>query len=142
MAEMMKKFESSTREMTRPKEPELETAQRYRPVKLKSSAELEEEMMAKFPKFKVRPLNKKIYVRERAAPFISMAEMMRKFESSTSQMSMPHMNCSMLHDGMAGSVQRKPKLTLTRPKDPELEAAQRYCPVKLMSSAQLIIYYS
>lgn len=46
--------------LTRPKEPELETAQRYRPVKLKSSAELEEEMMAKIPKFKARPLNKKV----------------------------------------------------------------------------------
>jgi len=47
--------------LTRPKEPEFETAQRARPVKVKSSAELEEEMMAKMPKFKARPLNKKVY---------------------------------------------------------------------------------
>ncbi|GAB2285376.1 hypothetical protein Dimus_019829 [Dionaea muscipula] len=77
MAEMMKKFQSSTREialpqnslshggkphltLTRPKEPEFETAQRVRSVRVKSSAELEEEMMAKMPKFKARPLNKKI----------------------------------------------------------------------------------
>ncbi|XP_038683473.1 protein TPX2-like isoform X2 [Tripterygium wilfordii] len=86
MAEMMKKFQSSTRDLslpytnrslshddkgsviqsnptlslTRPKEPEFETAQRIRLVKVKSSAELEEEMMAKIPKFKARPLNKKI----------------------------------------------------------------------------------
>ncbi|KAL3821452.1 hypothetical protein ACJIZ3_007357 [Penstemon smallii] len=81
MAEMMKKFQSSTRDsslslsnaagamqrkpklltLTRPKTPEFETSQRARPVKIKSSAELEEEMMAKIPKFKARPLNKKIF---------------------------------------------------------------------------------
>ncbi|PKI51328.1 hypothetical protein CRG98_028275, partial [Punica granatum] len=77
-AEMVKKFQSSTRDLsrpsannslthgkpkltlTRPKEPELETSQRIRSVRVKSSAELEEEMMAKIPKFKARPLNKKI----------------------------------------------------------------------------------
>ncbi|KAM3203999.1 hypothetical protein P3L10_027408 [Capsicum annuum] len=46
--------------LTRPKEPEFVTAQRVRPTRVKSSAELEEEMMAKIPKFKARPLNKKI----------------------------------------------------------------------------------
>lgn len=45
--------------LTRPKVPEFETAQRVRSTKMKSSAELEEEMMAKMPKFKARPLNKK-----------------------------------------------------------------------------------
>ncbi|KAM7503421.1 hypothetical protein LguiB_002325 [Lonicera macranthoides] len=79
MAEMMKKFQSNTREMshsnveaasamhrkaklrlTRPKEPEFETSQRVRSVKIKSSAEIEEEMMLKIPKFKARPVNKKI----------------------------------------------------------------------------------
>ncbi|KAI4325131.1 hypothetical protein MLD38_030554 [Melastoma candidum] len=75
-AEMIKKFQASTREvslpcnstmrgkskltLTRPKVPELETSQRIRPVKLKSTAEIEEEIMAKIPKFKARPLNKKI----------------------------------------------------------------------------------
>ncbi|CAB4303897.1 unnamed protein product [Prunus armeniaca] len=77
MAEMMKRFQSSTRDLslqhvgslsqmkpkltlTRPKEPEFETSQRVRSVRVKSTAELEEEMMAKIPKFKARPLNKKI----------------------------------------------------------------------------------
>ncbi|KAG9160944.1 hypothetical protein Leryth_025005 [Lithospermum erythrorhizon] len=76
-AEMILKFQSSTRDMslqgatnsvqhksklklTRPKEPEFETSQRARPTRIKSSAELEEEMMAKMPKFKARPVNKKI----------------------------------------------------------------------------------
>ncbi|XVF02030.1 hypothetical protein REPUB_Repub04eG0141100 [Reevesia pubescens] len=77
MAEMMKKFQSSTRDLslpnsylsnmkptlklTRPKEPEFKTAQRVRLVRAKSTAELEEEMMAKVPKFKARPLNNKIF---------------------------------------------------------------------------------
>ena len=46
--------------LTRPKVPEFETAQRVRSTKVKSSAEIEEEMMAKMPKFKARPLNKKV----------------------------------------------------------------------------------
>lgn len=47
--------------LTRPKEPELETAHRVRAVRIKSSAELEEEMLAKIPKFKARPVNKKVW---------------------------------------------------------------------------------
>lgn len=46
--------------LTRPKDPEFETAQRVRSVRVKSTAEIEEEMMAKIPKFKARPLNKKV----------------------------------------------------------------------------------
>ena len=47
-------------QLTRPKEPEFVTSQRVRLVKVKSSDELEQEMMAKMPKFKARPLNKKV----------------------------------------------------------------------------------
>lgn len=46
--------------LTRPKEPEFVTSQRARPLNVKSSAELEEEMLAKIPKFKARPVNKKV----------------------------------------------------------------------------------
>lgn len=46
--------------LTRPKTPEFVTSQRVRSVKIKSSAEIEEEMMAKIPKFKARPVNKKV----------------------------------------------------------------------------------
>ncbi|KAL0905090.1 hypothetical protein M5K25_027266 [Dendrobium thyrsiflorum] len=45
--------------LIRPEEAELETAQRVQAVRIKSSAELEEEMLAKLPRFKARPLNKK-----------------------------------------------------------------------------------
>ncbi|ONM23909.1 Protein TPX2 [Zea mays] len=83
-AELVKKFESGTRELsithsrcrshedaasqrslrrpklmlTRPKEPDFQTSQRVRTVKVKSSAEIEEEMLAKIPKFRARPFNK------------------------------------------------------------------------------------
>eukprot|EP00249_Psilotum_nudum_P005062 c18542_g1_i2 orf=271-2646(+) len=46
--------------LTRPKEPELETSQRVRPPRVKSFFELEEEMLASIPKFKARPLKRKM----------------------------------------------------------------------------------
>jgi targeting protein for Xklp2 len=46
--------------LTRPKDPEFQTSHRVRAVKVKSSAELEEEMLAKIPKFRARPFNKKV----------------------------------------------------------------------------------
>ncbi|KAI5074743.1 hypothetical protein GOP47_0010704 [Adiantum capillus-veneris] len=52
--------EKSKLKLTRPKEPEFETSQRIRPARVKSTAELEAELLAKMPKFKARPLNKKI----------------------------------------------------------------------------------
>ncbi|CAH9139541.1 unnamed protein product [Cuscuta epithymum] len=81
--------------------------------------------------------HRKIYVREPAVPFVSMAEMMNKFQSSTREMLLPHMNCAMSQGALGGSVQTKSKLTLTMPKEPELETAQRYRPVKFKSSAEL-----
>lgn len=48
--------------LTRPKEPQFQTSQRVRAVKVKSSAELEEEMLAKIPKFRARPFNKKVRI--------------------------------------------------------------------------------
>jgi hypothetical protein len=48
--------------LTRPKEPEFQTAHRVRAVRVKSSAELEEEMLAKIPKFRARPFNKKVRI--------------------------------------------------------------------------------
>ncbi|KAL8468785.1 hypothetical protein ACS0TY_031833 [Phlomoides rotata] len=80
--------------------------------------------------------DRKMYVREPAAPFVSMAEMMRKFQSGTREVSLPRGSCSIsLSD--AGATQRKPKLTLTRPKTPEFETSQRVRSVKLKSSAEI-----
>ncbi|CAB4273463.1 unnamed protein product [Prunus armeniaca] len=77
MAERMKRFQSSTRDLsmhhvngslsqmkpkltlTRLKEPEFETFQRVQLVRVKSTNELEEEIMAEIPKLKARPRQKR-----------------------------------------------------------------------------------
>ncbi|XP_057954417.1 protein TPX2 isoform X2 [Malania oleifera] len=86
---------------------------------------------------KTRKEDRKVYVREPAVPFISMAEMMKKFQSSTRDVSLPRMNNSLSHDDAASIMQSKPKLTLTRPKEPELETAQRVRSTRVKSSAEL-----
>ncbi|KAJ4901690.1 Protein TPX2 [Raphanus sativus] len=59
-AELVNKFQPRPMTLTRLNEPEFATSQPTRPVRLKRTSELEEEMLAKMPKFKARPLNKKI----------------------------------------------------------------------------------
>ncbi|KAI3457208.1 hypothetical protein Pfo_013871 [Paulownia fortunei] len=80
--------------------------------------------------------DRKMYVREPAAPFVSMAEMMRKFQSGTREVSLPR-SSSLSQSDAAGKMQRKAKLTLTRPKTPEFETSQRVRSVKIKSSAEL-----
>ncbi|WOH05635.1 hypothetical protein DCAR_0625055 [Daucus carota subsp. sativus] len=153
MAEMMNKFQSNTRDMslsrpssslacdaagprkpkltlTRPKEPEFETSQRVRSVKIKSSAELEEELMAKIPKFKARPINKKILetptlpALPRSNPQLPKAN--NKAETSTvaSTESAPQ------------NAQSKPH-HLTEPKPPTLQTSLRARPPRIKSSEEL-----
>ncbi|XP_011029042.1 PREDICTED: protein TPX2 [Populus euphratica] len=88
---------------------------------------------------KMKKEERKVYVREQAAPgpFVSTAEMMNKFQSNTRGLSLSHLNNSISHDGPASVIQRKPKLTLTRPKEPEFETAQRIRSVKIKSSAEI-----
>ncbi|KAL3355969.1 hypothetical protein AABB24_016900 [Solanum stoloniferum] len=85
----------------------------------------------------VHKQDRKMYVREPVAPFVSIAEMMKKFQSSTREMSLPHMSSSTSHDDPAGQMQRKHKLILTRPKEPEFVTAQRVRPTRVKSSAEL-----
>ncbi|KAG0573519.1 hypothetical protein KC19_VG184500 [Ceratodon purpureus] len=47
--------------LTQAKSPAFETSERARPPRVKSAAELEEEMLAKIPKFKACPLPTKIW---------------------------------------------------------------------------------
>ncbi|EEF44398.1 protein with unknown function [Ricinus communis] len=125
MAEMMKKFQSSTRDLktqltlTTPKEPEFETAQRVRSVRIKSSAELEEEMMAKIPKFKARPLNKKEFHLETAARATQNADSASVASTEVSHKSQWKPNC------------------LTEPKAPVLHTTLRARPPKVKSSSEL-----
>ncbi|KAL0444263.1 UNVERIFIED_CONTAM: protein TPX2 [Sesamum latifolium] len=85
---------------------------------------------------KTRKEDRKMYVREPAAPFVSMAEMMRKFQSGTREVSLPRTS-SLSQSDISGANQRKPKLTLTRPKTPEFETSQRVRSVKIKSSSEL-----
>ncbi|KAH0751561.1 hypothetical protein KY285_004709 [Solanum tuberosum] len=84
----------------------------------------------------VHKQDRKMYVREPVAPFVSIAEMMKKFQSSTREMSLPRMSSSTSHDDPAGQMQRKHKLILTRPKEPEFVTAQRVRPTRVKSSAE------
>lgn len=78
-----------------------------------------------------------MYAREPVPPFVSIAEMMKKFQSSTREMSLPPMSNSTSQDDPAGKMQRKHKLILTRPKEPEFVTAQRVRPTRVKSSAEL-----
>ncbi|XP_015574010.1 protein TPX2 [Ricinus communis] len=87
---------------------------------------------------KMKKEERKVYVREQPAPFVSMAEMMKKFQSSTRDLSLPHIKkSSFSHDGDASVIRRKTQLTLTTPKEPEFETAQRVRSVRIKSSAEL-----
>ncbi|CAN1230995.1 Protein TPX2, partial [Linum perenne] len=130
-AEMMKKFETSTRDLslppgkpkltlTRPQEPAFETAQRIRPVKIKSTAELEQEMLAKIPKFKARPVNKKEFHLETAARANHNAE-----------------SASVVSEATRQNNEWKPHLT--EPKTPLLQTSLRARPLKVKSSFELEI---
>ncbi|KAK8527741.1 hypothetical protein V6N13_085551 [Hibiscus sabdariffa] len=131
-----------TLKLTRPKEPEFETAQRVRPITVKSTAELEEEMMAKIPKFKARPLNKKIFEASTPLPslprgtpkppefqefhFETMVRASKNVETTSSVASteVSHQN-----------NQWKPQLT--EPKSPVLQTSLRAKPPKVKSSIEL-----
>ncbi|KAJ4975961.1 hypothetical protein NE237_001067 [Protea cynaroides] len=86
---------------------------------------------------KTRIEDRKVYVREPAAPFVSMAEMVKKFQSNTREIGLTHGYNSISHDSCASIAQRKPKLTLTRPKEPEFETANRLRPFRVKSTAEL-----
>ncbi|KAH7843215.1 hypothetical protein Vadar_013982 [Vaccinium darrowii] len=81
--------------------------------------------------------DRKVYVREPPAPFVSMAEMIQKFQTNTRDMSLPCMSSSLTHIGAASVTRRKPKLTLTRPREPEFETSQRARSVRIKSSTTL-----
>ncbi|KDP24102.1 hypothetical protein JCGZ_25759 [Jatropha curcas] len=159
MAEMMKKFQSSTRELslphirssslshskpqltlTKPKEPELETAQRVRSVRIKSTAELEEEMMAKIPKFKARPLNKKILeaptlpALPRSTPQLPE---FHEFHLETTARANQNADSASVASTEVSHQSHQWKPHLTEPKTPLLHTTLRARPPKVKSSLEL-----
>ncbi|EOX99471.1 Targeting protein for XKLP2, putative isoform 3 [Theobroma cacao] len=155
MAEMMKKFQSSTRDLslpqsslshmkpiklTRPKEPEFETAQRVRSVRVKSTAELEEEMMAKVPKFKARPLNRKIF----EAPTLPALPRstpkppeFQEFHFKTMERAYQDAETSSVASTEVSRQNNQWKPHLTEPKTPVLQTSLRARPPKVKSSIEL-----
>ncbi|KZV16250.1 hypothetical protein F511_42402 [Dorcoceras hygrometricum] len=81
--------------------------------------------------------DRRIYVREPAVPFVSMAEMMNKFQSRTRDITLPRGSSVSQSNATGTAQQRKLKLTLTRPKTPEFETSQRVRSTKIKSSAEL-----
>ncbi|XWS63433.1 hypothetical protein CRYUN_Cryun06bG0096600 [Craigia yunnanensis] len=156
MAEMMKKFQSNTRDLslphsflsnmkptlklTRPKEPEFETLQRVRSIRVKSSAELEEEMMAKVPKFKARPLNKKIF----EAPTLPALPRstpkppeFQEFHFETMARANKNAETSSVASTEASRQNNQWKPHLTEPRTPVLQTSLKARPPKVKSSIEL-----
>ncbi|KAI7755347.1 hypothetical protein M8C21_009790 [Ambrosia artemisiifolia] len=167
MAEMMRKFQSGTRDLhlpprpssslshgdpsqvqqtkpklklTRPKEPSFVTSQRVRTVKLKSSAEIEEEMMAKIPKFKARPVNRKILeaptlpAMKRSTP--QMPEF-HEFHLETMERANQNAETSTVASTEAAPQVHQWRPHLTTPKTPPLQTLLRARPPKVKSTEEL-----
>ncbi|KAJ0229340.1 Protein TPX2 [Hirschfeldia incana] len=158
-AELMKKFQTSTRDLsltqanaslpqnrtkltlTRPKEPEFVTSQRARPLKVKSSAELEEEMLAKIPKFKARPVNKKILAAsalpapQRSTPHLPEFQ---EFHLQTMARANQHAETSSIASTQVSKQHNNDwKPHLTAPKVPVLQTMLRARPTKAKTTAEL-----
>ncbi|XP_078433505.1 targeting protein for XKLP2 isoform X2 [Wolffia australiana] len=129
--------------LTRPKEPDFETTHRIRAVRIKSSAELEEEMLSKMPKFKARPINKKILeaptlpTPQRSIPHppefqeFNLKTMERASRNAqTSSVLSSSMESSAFHEH--AKVQR-----LTEPRMPRLETSLRARPPRVKSTQEL-----
>ncbi|KAK2434701.1 hypothetical protein P8452_31770 [Trifolium repens] len=155
MAEMMKRFQSSTRDLplpntlshtkpkltlTRPKEPEFETNQRVRPARVKSAAELEEEMMAKMPKFKARPLNKKILQTSTLPPMPRSTPQQPEFkEFHLETLARAHQNTDSASKASSevSHKENTSKPHLTEPKPPLLQTSLRARPPTVKSSLEI-----
>ncbi|XP_051215725.1 protein TPX2 isoform X1 [Lolium perenne] len=165
-AEMVKKFESGTRDLgshhnrsmpnedaatklqrrpkltlTRPKEPEFQTTHRVRAVRMKNSSELEEEMLAKIPKFRARPFNKKISEAPSFPPLPRTAPHLPEFNEfhlKTMERASRHADtCS--EASSVGTVQSHGNRSLkqTAAKPPQLATALRARPSRAKSSQEL-----
>ncbi|KAK1288462.1 Protein TPX2 [Acorus calamus] len=158
MAEIVKKFQSNTRELfqnkslsrddnstltlTRPKEPRLVTAGRVRSVKIKSSSEIEEEMLAKIPKFKARPMNKKILEAPSLPALprsIPRPPEFQEFHLKTMERASQHETSSVCSTSLDVPIKKQGQQwnKLVEPKSPRLETTLRARPPTVKSSAEL-----
>ncbi|KAF6141930.1 hypothetical protein GIB67_037898 [Kingdonia uniflora] len=128
--------------LTRPKEPAFETSSRVRSVKVKSSAEIEEEMMAKIPKFKARPVNKKILEAStlpalpRSTPHLPE---FREFHLKTTERANQYAETSSVASASESTYQSSwNPHKLTEPKTPRLETLLRARPPKVKSTQEMV----
>ncbi|XP_047338357.1 protein TPX2-like isoform X2 [Impatiens glandulifera] len=123
--------------LTRPKEPELVTSQRIRSARIKSSSEIEEEMMATIPKFKARPLNKKIFEASNLPPIPRTTPRQTQFHEFRLETSARAVTTLESSSSSAQHIdQSKPRL-LTTPKPPILQTSLRARPVSVKSFDQI-----
>lgn len=130
--------------LTIPKDPGLETAQRSRPTRFKSADELDEEMLAKIPKFKARALNKKILEAPLLPPLHKTVPQLPEFQEfhlKTMERSLQHSSASSSTDSAVILDKRRcesvARGVLIEPRPPHLETALRARPPKVKSSEEL-----
>ncbi|XP_024545603.1 protein TPX2 [Selaginella moellendorffii] len=135
--------QKSALKLTVPKEPELETSHRARPPRVKSTAELEEEMLAKIPKFKARPMNKKIFEAPHV-PAISKRNAQQpefqEFHLRTTERALQHI-CSASEASVSDVNERRKSAPgdLREPREPQLHTAARARPTKVKSREEMEI---
>ncbi|KAG0614517.1 hypothetical protein M758_6G183400 [Ceratodon purpureus] len=129
--------------LTRAKSPAFETSQRARPSRVKSAAELEEEMLAKIPKFKARPLPKKILEAPEMPAFTRSTPHVQEFQefhlhtmdrAQHYASSLSSFSTDSLSSSENSSKQRR---DLSKPRPPQLETANRVRPNTLKSREEL-----
>ncbi|KAG0588788.1 hypothetical protein KC19_2G269000 [Ceratodon purpureus] len=115
--------------LTVAKSPAFGTSQRVRPSKVKSAAELEEEMLAKIPKFKARPLPKKILEAPALPTFTKSTPQVQEFQEfhlHTMDRAQQHASSSAPSSTETLSTSNVPKpRDLTKQRPPQLETANR-----------------
>lgn len=115
--------------LTVAKSPAFGTSQRARPSKVKSAAELEEDMLAKLSKFKARPLPKKILEAPALPTFTKSTPQVQEFQEfhlHTMDRAQHHASSSALSSADTLSISNVPKpRDLTKPRPPQLETANR-----------------
>ncbi|KAJ7548867.1 hypothetical protein O6H91_07G031300 [Diphasiastrum complanatum] len=148
--EMLAVNEKPKLKLTTPLEPEFETSHRARPPKVKSTAELEAEMLAKIPKFKARPVNKKILegpclpVLPKKTPQLPQFQEfhLRTMERALQHSGGPSSVCSSdSHTNSLPELKQRRKSApggcLTEPQEPRLETASRSRPSRVKSTAEM-----
>ncbi|CAM6109343.1 unnamed protein product [Calypogeia fissa] len=145
--------------LTKPKTPEFETSHRIRQAKVKSTAELEAEMLAKVPKFKARPAPKKMLeappppVVQKSAPH---EPEFQEFHFRTTERALQHKGTSaaqkMQHEQTSvatptdsqsvADLQKRRKSApgskqLSEPRNPHLHTAERARPIAVKSTEEL-----